>query len=133
MIIVTPETLYIWYAGERTPYIGRADSLGDDLRTSDEYQMLITYEDILNLDRRDITDAGYTQYGGEYCVFAEYRSPYLGNSVKYYVSIELGLLIAAEEYDAAGSLIYRMTAFECLFDVDPASFLLPDGTSPVAD
>ena len=127
-IIVTPETLYIWYTGDSTPYAGDVGSGGDAYRTSDEWQMLITYEDVIKLDKNDIIEAGYTEYGGEACLFVNYRSPLLGYTGKYYVSIELGLVTGAEEYDEAGALVYRMQTGECAYDTDQSAFTLPDGT-----
>jgi hypothetical protein len=128
-IIVTPENLYIWYRGDRAPYIGDHDSSGDEHRTSDEYQMLITFEDILGLDINYIVEADYTIYEGEECIYVVYLSPIFGYTVRYYISIDLGLVIAAEEYDETGELIYRMVAGECIVgEVDPAVFTLPDGT-----
>jgi len=128
-IIVAPDRLYIWYKGDRTPYIGETGSHGDGTRTADEWQMLISYEDILGLNRDDITDAGYVEFGGETTIFAVHLSPTLGYTMKYYISVDLGLVTGAEEYDKAGALVYRMVAGECLVGkIDPSDFLLPDGT-----
>ena len=128
-IIVSPDALYIWYRGDRTPYTGAAGSLGDGHRAADEWQMLVTYEDLLLLDQDDIIEAGYTEFGGEDCIYAEYRSPLLGYTKKYYVSIELGLVTGAEEYDENGNLVYLMSAGNCVVgESDPAAFTLPDGT-----
>ena len=128
-IIVSPEALYIWYRGDRTPYVGAAGSAGDGYRTADEWQMLVTYEDLLLLDRDNIIDAGYTEFGGEDCIYAEYRSPLLGYAKKIYVSIDLGLVTRAEEHDENGKLVYLMTAGDCIVgEADPAAFTLPDGT-----
>ena len=129
-IIVTKDTLYIWYTGDSQPFIGDIGSSGDESRAADEWQMLITYEDILELNTSDIIDAGYTQYDGADCVFAVYLSPMLGNTITYYVSLELGLVIAAEEFDRSGTLIYSMKAGQCVIgEVDRDAFTLPDGTS----
>jgi hypothetical protein len=128
-IIITPERLYIWYKGDRAPYIGNLESSGDGYRTADEWQMLVTYEDLLELDKNNIIDAGYTNYNGENCVFAVYRSTLLENTGTFYISLDQGLVIGAEEFDKAGDLIYSMTAGECVInEVDPAAFTLPDGT-----
>ena len=128
-IIIFADMLYIWYRGDSTPYIGVIGSPGDRHRNADEWQMLVTYEDILELDQEYVVDAGYTEFGGEYCLYAEYLSPLLGYTMRYYISIELGLVIGAEEYDETGSLVYTMSAGECLVgEINPASFTLPDGT-----
>jgi len=129
-IIVTSDTLYIWYDGDREPFVGDVISEGAGYRTADEWQMLVTYEDILALDANDIVEAGYTMFGGEDCIYAVYCSPLLGNTRTYYISSELGLVVAAREYDAAGALVYTMAAGECrIGGADAAAFTLPDGTS----
>jgi len=127
-IIVTPDRLYIWYRGDISPYIGDHSSNGDELRAADEWQMMITYEDILNAGPGDITDAGYTERDGAESIFAVYRSPLLGYIMTCYISIDLGLVTEAEEYDEAGELVYRMTTDGFVADyTDPAFFILPDG------
>ena len=128
-IIISADTVYIWYRGDREPYIGMRVSLGDVNMTGDEWQMLVTYEDLLELNQSDIMWAEYTEFGGEDCIGVEYRSSRLQHMVRYYVSLELGLLTGAVEHDENGALIYKMTAGECLIgEVDMSAFTLPDGT-----
>ena len=128
-IIVTDDKLYIWYGGDRYPFIASAEDAGDSHRIADEWQMLITYEDILKLEKNAIVRAGYTEFGGEDCIFIEYRSPLLGYLRECYVSIEFGLIVGAQEYDETGALIYRMTVSESIEgETDPTAFTLPDGT-----
>jgi len=128
-IIVTPDKLYIWYRGDKVPYIGETGSAGDEIRTADEWQMMASYEDIMAIDGKDIEDAGFTGYNGEDCIFVQYRSAVLGYTRMYYISIQYGLVTGAEEYDGNGELVYRMTAGECVTGViDPSEFILPDGT-----
>ena len=133
-IIITPDTIYIWYIGDKAPFIGNLDSLGDGFRTADEWQMLVTYEDVLELDINDIIDAGYVEYNDEECVYAVYRSPLLGYTRSFYISLEAGLIVGAEEYDEAGKLVYSMVAGEFFVgEADPAAFTLPDGTELAVD
>ena len=133
-IIITPDKLYIWYAGDCTPYIGLIDPSGDELKQTDEWQMLFSYEDILDMEISDIIDAGYTEYGDEDCIFVEYRSPLLGYIRRYYVSIALGLVTGAEEHDENGSLVYAMTSGECRINApDSEAFILQDGTDVGTD
>jgi hypothetical protein len=129
-VIITPNQLYIWYKGDREPYIGNLGSSGDGYRNADEWQMLVTYEDLLQLDKNDISEAGYVEYGGEECVYAVYRSPLLNYTRTFYISLDIGLVIGAEEIDEAGELVYSMTAGECIInEIDPSAFILPDGTN----
>jgi len=132
-IIVTPVNLYIWYSDDKVPFIGGPGLTGDGYRTADEYQMLASYENILDLSIEDLIDAGYTEYEGEDCIYIEHLTKELGYTAMYYVSIRLGLIIGAEEFDEAGMLIYRMRAGECRFGgFDPGMFTLPDGAVLVA-
>lgn len=127
-IIVTSEALYIWYGSETAPFIGAPGSDGDGYRTADEYQMLTSYESILDFNLYDIIDAGYTEYEGEDCIYISYRTVELGNTMTCYISIRLGLITCAEEFDETGDLIYRVKAGECLIgETDPKMFTLPDG------
>ena len=128
-IIITSDKLYIWYKGDSAPYIGAIGSTGDGYRTADEWQMLVTYEELLELDQENIIEVGYTEFNGEDCIYAEYLSPLLGYMRKYYISIDIGLVIGAEEYDENGALVYFMTTGECAVgEADPAVFTIPDGT-----
>ena len=132
-IILTQEKLYIWYSGDRAPYVSDIDPEGDGNKSADEWQMLVSYEDLLELDKNDIIEAGYIEYGEDYCVYANCRAPLPGYTRKYYIPTDLGLLTGAEEYDENGSLVYSMKAGECFVgDADPAAFVLPDGTSVLA-
>jgi len=133
-IIISHDTQYIWYRGEKTPFIGKTGSAGDETRNADEWQMLATYEDILKINKDEITDAEYVQYGGEDCIYIEHLSPLLNYTMKYYISVGLGLVTGAEEYDNTGALIYKMTADECLVGVaDLSQFILPDGTELITN
>jgi len=132
-IIVTADSLYIWYSGDREFFTGALESAGDEYRTADEWQMLVTFEDILGLNKNDIISAGYTEHEGELCVYAKYLSPLFGYTRTYYISLEIGLVITATEHDKDGTLIYRMTAGECLIgEANPLMFILPDGTDLLA-
>ena len=129
-IIITGDKLYIWYTGDSAIYEGVIGSAGDGYRTADEWQMLVTYEDVLQLDKKDIIDAGHAEWGGKDCLYAEHLSPLLGYTRRYYISIEIGLVTGAEEYDENGELVYSMTAGECTpGEADMSAFTLPDGSA----
>ena len=129
-VIITPERYYIWYFGDMTPFIGDFSSLEDAGRLSDELQMIVTYEDILGLEERNIVEAGFDLWGDEHCVYAVYYSRLLRYSKRYYVSIESGLVVGATEHDQSGELVYRMTAGAPNYNnIDPAVFTLPDGSN----
>ena len=129
-VIVTEHYHYIWYEGETEPFVGSIDFLGEPLRIADEWHMLPTYEDLLNLDINLIIDAGITEFEDETCIFVVYKSPLLGMIRTYYISIAHGLVIGVWEYDENGVRVYRMSSGS-IEEVDMSAFLLPDGTSVV--
>jgi hypothetical protein len=128
-IIITNEHIYIWYRGDTVPFISNVLTPDDWIRTADEWRMLITYEDVINLNPDDIIDAGHIVYGDEDCIYVIYLSPLFGYMRTYYVSIYSGLVIAAEERDSNGRLVYLMTARAAdIGEVDIGMFTLPDST-----
>ena len=126
-IIVTADKVYIWYSGDSSPFSSYIGAAGN---AADEWRAILTYEDVLALTAADIVETGFVQFGGEPCIFIVYRSPQFGYTIRYYVSIDLGLLVGAAGYDRAGELVYRMTVgATTLGEADPSAFLLPDGSS----
>lgn len=127
-IIITEDSLYIWYDDNTAYYEGGFHTDSDDVWLTDEYQMIPTYEDVLALSEDEIINAGYINYDTVSCIFVESASETLGYTNKYFISAELGLLIAAESYDG-DTLIYKMTAGDCNCSApDENLFTLPDGT-----
>ena len=107
-ILLLNGTVYIWYeeggAVSRTAADASADST-EHLR--DELQMMATYEDVLDLKKNDIAEAGYVASDGGQYITVRVKPDRLGYSDKYYISIETGLLEAAETY-CRDKLVYRM-------------------------
>ncbi|MCM1149711.1 MAG: hypothetical protein NC319_06465 [Butyricicoccus sp.] len=101
-VLISGGELWIWYADSNGVYHGPADS-----SAADEYQSLLTYEDILQLDPASITDAGYVDYNGENCIFAECAGGELGYVSRFWISVDTGLLMGSETYDGE-QLVYRM-------------------------
>lgn len=116
--------LWLWYDGEHTVYEGPGSGLSADL-----IQRLPTYEDVLALDKEQITAAGYVERDGLPCVYVEAASPSLGYVERYWVSETSGLLMAAET-EKDGSIVYAMSSNEVVSPLDRAVgvFTLPDGT-----
>lgn len=75
----------------------------------DALQMLPTYENLLALDPAQIEAAGYVKLDGAWRIMATVREQPTGYRMGYYISIETGLLEAAERWDG-DTLLYRMTA-----------------------
>ncbi len=122
--IIGEETRYRWYNSDEAYAAAPAGDDADDLA-----QRLPTYEDVLALDQKRITAAGYEARGGVSCIYVEVAENELGYLERYWVSVESGLLVSAETVKG-DEVVYRMTAYQ----VDSplvnagASFTLPDGT-----
>ena len=121
--IVGDGTLWLWYDTERSVYSG---PVGE--KTADLMQRLPSYEDVLALDKKDITAAEYVQRDGQPCVYVEANAP-LGGVERYWVSVNSGLLMAAET-EQDGVVVYSMTARDVVSPLDQTGgiFVLPDGT-----
>jgi len=116
-------TLWLWYENEDRVYSGPAAEKAADLS-----QRLPTYEDVLALDKEDITAAGYEERDGQPCVYVEARTAQ-GTLERYWVSTASGLLAAAET-DKDGAVVYSMRGQDVVSPLDQTGgiFTLPDGT-----
>lgn len=103
-ILISGDTLSIWYSGQTNVFTGKASENDDD-----EFQTIPTYEDILSLDPEDITDAGYIPYNGENCIYVVYVTGEMHYSTTVHISVATGLLTACSIYDGE-SLIYTVTS-----------------------
>lgn len=119
-VLINGTDLWIWYSDSKDIYHGSAHS-GD----ADEYQALISYEHLLELDKSLITDAGYEIYHDETCIYAKYTDGSYGYATKFWVSVNTGLLMGSETYDGE-MLIYSL--FSSAPDIstpDESIFKLP--------
>ena len=115
-----------WYGGDRTALSGPADGHSADL----EGQRIPTYEDVLELEQDAIAAAGYEEKGGLACIYVETGEDALGYVEKYWVSVDSGLLVCAEQWKGE-ELTYRMTSYAVSTDrtlFGLTEFALPDGT-----
>lgn len=103
-VLISGDELWIWYPDSDRVYSGPAGG-----SAADEYQSLLTYEDILRLDPASITDAGYMDYNGDNCIYAEYTDGELGYVSRFWVSVNTGLLMGSETRDGE-TLVYRMSS-----------------------
>lgn len=120
----TEDALYYWYDGDDSWRTAPAGSLSADLA-----QRIPTYEDVLELPLEAISGAGYGEREEQLCIYVETVVDALGYVERYWVSVESGLLIAAETLKGEET-VYSMTAYVPLQTPCPAGtiFALPDGT-----
>ena len=123
-VLSGPETVYYWYSGSSDWLTAPADSLSADLS-----QRIPTYEDVLALDKQSISAAGYETYSGHPCIFVEIQLDELGYLERYWVSVESGLLVAAETLKE-NKLVFLVNATSTIRTPCPTGsvFSLPDGT-----
>ena len=122
--IIAEAQRYYWYDGSQRWLAAPAGE-----QNGDTSLRIPTYESVLELDPADITDAGYGLSGDYPCVFVEARDIDLGLTTRYWVSVDSGLLIAAEQSQDE-KLVYRMSSTGPIQAPCPAGtdFSLPDGT-----
>ncbi len=120
--VVGENTLWLWYDSGPDVYTGPAAD-----RAADLIQRLPTYEDVLALDKRSITAAGYEERDGQPCVYVE-ANGLLRSVERYWVSVNSGLLVAAET-EKDGDVVYAMSSRDVVSPLDESSgvFTLPDG------
>lgn len=122
--ITDGETTYIWYNGETPVYTASAGEV-----TADNEQTIPTYEDILRLETADIVAADYRTISDVNCIYVETGETPEGYALRYWVSVDTGLLVAAEKL-LSGETVYRMGALTVDQTApDAAEFRLPDGTA----
>ena len=122
-VISNGKTSYIWYGGSKSYYTG-ASSL-----SADEEQSIPTYEDILRMDVQRIALADYRLLDTKDCIYVETAEDDGGYVLRYWVSVDTGLLTMAEKLEC-GTTVYRMAALSVdQTGVTEDSFRLPDGTS----
>lgn len=117
-------TLYRWY-GSGGEVVSWPAKRGEE----DLAQHIPTYEDVLELDPEDITDAGFVIRDSVPCIYVEVEVVALDYLERYWVSTENGLLVAAETSNNGVAVIrMRSTEAEVLQTADEDRFTLPDGT-----
>lgn len=121
--ITDGEITYVWYDGDGTAYSGPAAGI-----TADNEQTIPTYEDVLDLPVESIAQADYRVISDVNCIFVETGELTGGTVLRYWVSVDTGLLVASEKL-VDGETVYRMGALSVDLSTPTAADLtLPDGT-----
>lgn len=115
--------VYRWFEGDET-----WNEWEEGERDANTAQRIPTYQDVLDLNFRLITSAGYEDVDGVPCIYAEVSTNEVGNRERYWVAVSNGLLTAAET--AKGEdVILSMSSTQVEMPVPPGvGFTLPDGT-----
>ena len=120
-VILGDGLAYVWYGSSRRFYSGPAGL------TPDAEQGILTYEDILALPVERIAAADYRALEGVNCIYVETSPDEAGYTERYWVSVDSGLLAAAER-ECGGEVVYRMAALNVSYDgVAEDAFTLPTG------
>ena len=128
--ILTGDRVYIWYGSESEYYSGAAASaLGSLTEQADIFMLTQGYEQLAGMDKSAVKDAGYIEYEGEMCIFAEVTEPELGYTEKYYVSVRTGLLFALEVFDGETPVYSMSSVYTEITEPSDEAFILPDGVS----
>ena len=124
--LVSEEQVYYWYEGDTAWCIVPAQQTSADLA-----QRLPTYETVLDLPVNAISSAGYEKKGDVPCIYVEVHSSVDGYQDRYWVSVDNGLLVAAETVFDNSTVVYRMNALSPIQSISAPTntlFTLPDGT-----
>lgn len=121
--ITDGETTWIWYDDEQEMYSGSAAGI-----TADNEQTIPTYEEVLDLPAEAIAQADYRTISDVNCIYVETSEMPSGDVLRYWISVETGLLAASEKL-VDGETVYRMGALTVDLSAPAAEDLtLPDGT-----
>ncbi len=113
---------WIWYSD--SPAVYRGGVLSGE---TDEWQTLLTYEDLLSAPAEDILDAGYTVFSELSCIYVRWRFGALGYVSECYIDPATGLLMGERCYDG-DKLIYSMdSSAPDVTTPDEQIFSLPQG------
>lgn len=117
------EKTYIWYNNERSIFIANVGDVAGD-----HEQTIPTYEDILLLPVDSIAVADYRLISDVNSIYTETVPDEAGYVMRYWVSVETGLLVAAERLQN-DEPVYRMISKSMDTMISPTElFTLPDGT-----
>lgn len=122
--VTNGERTYIWYHGDEAFYAAPAGEISADME-----QGIPTYEDILDLPVDSIVTADYRVISEVNCIYVETAPDEAGYTLRYWVNVETGLLVAAEKLQGE-SAVYRMASLG-LDESLPSEelFVLPNGTA----
>lgn len=125
--ITSPSTYYLWMDDAPPVYQSPMGAF-----TADETQGIPSYEDVLALSKSHIAQASYESLSGVRCIYVETTQDDDGYVNRYWVSVDTGLLMAAERLEN-DTTIYRMAVLtqETVGSVE-TYFVLPGAQEAVS-
>lgn len=127
--VTNGQETYIWYGYDSGAEVFTVPAGGI---SADDEQSIPTYEDILELPTEDIVLADYRLLEGLSCICVETAADSEGYFLRYWVSVDSGLLVQAENLQGE-TVVYRMTSlYVDQAEYDASRFNLPNGT-PLVD
>ncbi len=117
------EKAFFWEANARTYY---TSAIGDI--SSDESQMLMSYEDLLELSPEEIVSAEFTTYENQGAIHVVANPTDTNHRTEYWISTEHGLLLAGSAKN--GDDVFYTVKIKALnlAAQEDVVFRLPDGT-----
>jgi len=120
--VTGPETVYIWYDDETEVFTAPVGDI-----SADQAQTIPTYEEILDLPKSDLFMADFRTVSQIDCIYVETVPDEAGYVMRYWVSVDTGLLTVAEKA-LDGEPVYRMASLSAEETDTRSAFVLPDGT-----
>lgn len=123
--LFTEDTVYRWYGDSNT--VSSASLSDFDVNLLDRYARLITYEELMNIPAQSITAADYEQKLDENCIYIQYESEDEHYVNHIYVSVNTGLLVAAEIAEDE-KIVYSMNSVVTNLATPEGSVFTPPST-----
>ena len=126
--VVEEDIYYSWRRDGTSQYSASTGSLDRD-----DMSMIPTYENVIDLEKNQIIDAGLRTVNGESCIFVTVQDEMNGYELTYWISTVSGLLVQAD-YTREG-LLARSVVVNDIVAEEPSAvlYILPDGTSLLPD
>lgn len=105
--LLTEDKVYKWY--DDSPMVFSSSRTEYNSSVLDRFSRLITYEELVDVPVERIMVADYEQKLGENCIYTEYKSEDEHYVNRIYISVDTGLLVAAEILED-GKTIYSMNS-----------------------
>lgn len=121
-LLATAEGLWVWY--DDAPEVFSAPAADRELG---RYQRILSWETLVTEDA-EIAAAAYTEFEGERCIYAAVRSGAFDYVTEVYVSLESGLLVAADSYEGE-KCVYRMRSGSLEISTPEEKWFSPPGTN----